>query len=102
MKLYESEHQELEGRNVRNRSRANYDCNDNKKQILELKEKIKVEKGHPVESQKLIFKGKTTNNEDTIEKIGFKDTDFLVVMTQVAVCQHQSRNHSPRAKLNKK
>lgn len=62
-----------------------------KNQILELKEKIKVEKGHPVESQKLIFKGKTTNNEDTIEKIGFKDTDFLVVMTQVAKPQPKSK-----------
>ena len=32
----------------------------------------------------MVFKGKTVNNEDTIEKLGIKETDFLVVMGQVA------------------
>lgn len=33
---------------------------------------------------KVVFKGKTLNSDDTIEKIGIKDTDFVVCMNQVA------------------
>ncbi len=38
----------------------------------------------PAETLKVVFKGKTLNNEDSIEKIGIKDTDFVVCMNQVA------------------
>ena len=63
---------------------------------------MKDEKGHPVDSQKIIFKGKTTNNEEKIEKLGLKETDFLVVMTQVAVQPSLCRSPSPNPKLKKK
>jgi hypothetical protein len=36
------------------------------------------------DSLKIVFKGKTVNNEDTIATLGIKDTDFFVVMNQVA------------------
>ena len=36
------------------------------------------------ETLKVVFKGKTLNNDDTVEKIGIKDTDFIVCMNQVA------------------
>lgn len=64
-------------------------------QIGELKEKIREEKGHPVDSQKIIFKGKTTTNDEKIEKLALKETDFLVVMTQVAVPLPPRRSPSP-------
>lgn len=38
----------------------------------------------PAESLKIVFKGKTVNNEDSIVQLGIKDTDFIVVMSQVA------------------
>lgn len=38
----------------------------------------------PAETLKVVFKGKTLNNDDSIEKIGIKDTDFVVCMSQVA------------------
>jgi hypothetical protein len=38
----------------------------------------------PADSLKVVFKGKTVNNEDTIEKLAIKETDFIVVMSQVA------------------
>ena len=38
----------------------------------------------PAESLKIVFKGKTVNNQDTIEKLAIKETDFIVVMSQVA------------------
>jgi hypothetical protein len=63
-----------------------------------LKEKVKTEKGFPIESQKIIFKGKTTNNEDTIEKLGIKETDFLVVMSQIQVVSFLCRNPNQRRK----
>jgi hypothetical protein len=44
---------------------------------------------------KLVFKGKTVINDDTILKLGIKETDFLVVMTQVA-------KPLPRAKVENK
>ena len=49
-----------------------------------LKTKIQEVKGMPAETLKVVFKGKTLNNEDSIEKIGIKDTDFVVCMNQVA------------------
>lgn len=33
---------------------------------------------------KVVFKGKTLNGDDSVEKIGIKDTDFVVCMNQVA------------------
>lgn len=53
-------------------------------QIQTLKTKIHEVKGLPVETLKIVFKGKTVNNEDTIEALGIKESDFIVVMTQVA------------------
>lgn len=53
-------------------------------QIQTLKTKIHEVKGLAVETLKIVFKGKTVNNEDTIEALGIKESDFIVVMTQVA------------------
>ena len=49
-----------------------------------LKNKIQEAKGMSAETLKVVFKGKTLNNEDSVEKIGIKDTDFVVCMNQVA------------------
>lgn len=49
-------------------------------QILDLKEMIKKEKGIDVDSQKIVFKGKATNNTDILSAIGVKENDFMVVM----------------------
>jgi hypothetical protein len=48
---------------------------------------------------KLIFKGKTTSNDEELQKLGLKETDFLVVMNQVAVTLLSPRNPSPNPKL---
>ncbi len=48
---------------------------------------------------KLIFKGKTTSNDEELQKLGLKETDFLVVMNQVAVALLSPRNHSRNPKL---
>lgn len=48
---------------------------------------------------KLIFKGKTTNNDEELQKLGLKETDFLVVMNQVAVSLVSHRNLSQNLKL---
>jgi hypothetical protein len=45
-----------------------------------------------------VYKGKTINNEDTVEKLGIKETDFLVVMTQVQVTNITRRNPNPNLK----
>lgn len=52
-------------------------------QVQDIKEKVKAEKGIDVESQKIIFKGKTTTNADVIQTIGIKENDFLVLMTLI-------------------
>ena len=52
--------------------------------VATLKNKIQEAKSMPADSLKIVFKGKTVNNEDTIEKLGIKETDFIVVMSQVA------------------
>jgi hypothetical protein len=52
---------------------------------LDLKTKIKNQKGFEVDSQKIVFKGKSTTNTDDLEKLGVKEGDFLVVMTVVKV-----------------
>lgn len=41
---------------------------------------IKKEKGLDAESQKIVFKGKPTNNSDILSAIGVKENDFMVVM----------------------
>lgn len=51
--------------------------------VLNLKEKIKEIKGFEIESQKIVYKGKATTNEDQLEKLGVKEGDFLVIMTMV-------------------
>lgn len=56
----------------------------------------------PADSLKIVFKGKTVANEDTIEKLAIKETDFIVVMTQVQVtfCLCRSRSRSLRKRLS--
>ncbi len=51
---------------------------------------------------KLIFKGKTTSNDEQLQKLGLKETDFLVLMNQVAVALPLFRNPSPSLKLKAK
>ena len=41
-------------------------------QILIVKGKIQESKGLPADTLKIVFKGKTVNNEDTIEKLAIK------------------------------
>ena len=48
-----------------------------------MKEKIFEAKGLEVDSQKIVFKGKATNNADVLSNIGVKDNDFLVVMSLI-------------------
>ena len=51
-----------------------------------LKQKIQEAKNLPAETLKIVYKGKTiSNNDDTIEKIGIKETDFVIVMSTIAV-----------------
>lgn len=50
----------------------------------------------PADSLKIVFKGKTVANEDTIEKLAIKETDFIVVMTQVQVTLCLGRSRSRR------
>ena len=52
-------------------------------QIQDLKNEIHAKKGIEADSQKIVFKGKATNNPDVLEAIGVKENDFLVVMTLV-------------------
>jgi hypothetical protein len=40
--------------------------------VLTLKNKIQEQKGLPADSLKIVYKGKTINNEDEIEKLGIK------------------------------
>ena len=67
-------------------------------QVQVLKAKIQETKGLPADTLKIVFKGKTVANEDTIEKLAIKETDFIVVMAQVAVTFTLSRNPPPRPK----
>ncbi|CAE6495872.1 unnamed protein product [Rhizoctonia solani] len=48
--------------------------------ILQLKQKVHESQGHPVEQQKLIYSGKILSDDKTVESLGFKEKDFLVVM----------------------
>lgn len=45
-----------------------------------VKGKISAEKGLPVESLKLVHKGNQGKDESTLESMGVKDGDFMVVM----------------------
>jgi hypothetical protein len=47
------------------------------------------------DSLKIVFKGKSVNNEDTIGTLGLKETDFFVVMNQV-------QKPAPKVKEEKK
>jgi len=71
-------------------------------QIGNLKQRIEADKGITAESMKIIFKGKTTKDDESLEKLGLKETDFLVVMSQVSVSQLLRRNHLPSPKLKKR
>ena len=56
------------------------------RQVATLKQKIQEAKNLPAETLKIVYKGKTiSNNDDTIEKIGIKETDFVIVMSTIAV-----------------
>ncbi|CAE7226093.1 unnamed protein product [Rhizoctonia solani] len=48
--------------------------------VLQLKEKVKDAQGHQVEHQKLIYSGKILTDDKTVESLGIKEKDFLVVM----------------------
>ncbi|KAF8706213.1 UV excision repair protein Rad23, partial [Rhizoctonia solani] len=48
--------------------------------VLQLKEKIKDAQGHQVEQQKLIYSGKILSDDKSVESLGIKEKDFLVVM----------------------
>jgi hypothetical protein len=52
-------------------------------QILSLKEQLKKDKGFDVDTQKIVFKGKTVNNTDVISSLGVKENDFMVLMVNV-------------------
>jgi hypothetical protein len=73
-------------------------------QIQTLKAKIQEAKGMPADTLKIVFKGKTAANEDTIEKLAIKETDFIVVMAQVAVlplpCRSRSQSQRRRQSQN--
>ena len=69
---YEDKHKEPEGRGVLGVDRPQPDGTSPPIQIADLKEKIREEKGHAVDSQKIIFKGKTTTNDEKIEKLALK------------------------------
>lgn len=45
-----------------------------------MKDKIKAAKGFDVDAQKLVYKGKSTGNAETLEALGVKESDFMVVM----------------------
>jgi len=72
--------------------------------VTHLKAKIQQAKNIPADSLKIVYKGKTINNEDTIEKIGIKETDFLVVMSQIQVdiVLNRSRSQNLRKMLKYK
>lgn len=53
--------------------------------ILDVKNKIKEQKAFEVDAQKLVFKGKNTVNTETLEGLGIKEGDFMVVMVTVKV-----------------
>lgn len=48
----------------------------------------------PADTLKIVFKGKTASNEDTIEKLAIKETDFIVVMAQVAKPQPKPKEET--------
>ncbi|KAJ1509508.1 hypothetical protein HMI54_015568 [Coelomomyces lativittatus] len=48
--------------------------------ILNVKQKLNESEGFSVESQKLIYSGKILNNEQTLETLNFKESEFMVVM----------------------
>ncbi|KAL5631573.1 hypothetical protein ACGC1H_007183 [Rhizoctonia solani] len=48
--------------------------------VLDLKQKVKDAQGHQVEHQKLIYSGKILSDDKTVESLGIKEKDFLVVM----------------------
>jgi len=48
--------------------------------VLDLKEKIKDQQGHPVEAQKIIYSGKVLSDDKSIESCQIKEKDFLVLM----------------------
>ncbi|KAG8763076.1 hypothetical protein FRC11_006199 [Ceratobasidium sp. 423] len=48
--------------------------------VLQLKQKVKDAQGHLVEQQKLIYSGKILSDDKTVESLGIKEKDFLVLM----------------------
>ncbi|CAE6407306.1 unnamed protein product [Rhizoctonia solani] len=52
--------------------------------VLQLKQRIKDVQGHPTEQQKLIYSGKILSDDKTVDSLGIKEKDFLVVMVSKA------------------
>ena len=91
--------QEPQGRTLPSGSRTHRQRTAPVIQVATLKNKIQEAKNLPAESLKIVFKGKTiANNEDTIEKLGIKETDFLVIMSQIAVFYRLSQKPAPKPK----
>lgn len=82
-KIDEIDSQDPQGWNDPHRDRLRSNCTITIIQVLNLKEKIFEAKALEVDTQKIVFKGKATNNTDVLSNIGVKDNDFLVVMTMI-------------------
>eukprot|EP01017_Pseudomicrothorax_dubius_P046986 TRINITY_DN836_c0_g2_i9.p1 TRINITY_DN836_c0_g2~~TRINITY_DN836_c0_g2_i9.p1 ORF type:complete len:115 (-),score=26.33 TRINITY_DN836_c0_g2_i9:561-905(-) len=48
--------------------------------IIDIKGMIKDTKAIDVDTQKIIFKGSAVNDENTLQELGYKEGDFLVLM----------------------
>ncbi|KAJ2717057.1 UV excision repair protein rad23 [Coemansia spiralis] len=67
-----------------------------------VKEKVEAEQGLPAATQKLIFSGKILADTQTMEEIGIKENDFMVVMSSkpkpgVAASKHAAPAATPVA-----
>jgi hypothetical protein len=48
--------------------------------ILQVQEKVEQAHGVPVDSQRLILKGKNLDSEKTVQEVGLQDGDTLILM----------------------
>lgn len=62
--------------------KLNFDVDGNDT-ILHLKELIEEKLNHPVENQKLLFRGLSLSNESTFSQIGISDHGVLHLVTNV-------------------
>ncbi|KAJ1304433.1 hypothetical protein OPQ81_005580 [Rhizoctonia solani] len=63
--------------------------------VLQLKEKVKDAQGHPAEHQKLIYSGKILSDDKTVESLGIKEKDFLVLMVSKPKAPAASTSAAP-------